>query len=345
MSAKFDQKTFNPEAFGKYVDLIPKTRRNELIRSRAIRPTTTFRTTLSAQTGGNFATFPIFGRLGGEPQNYDGQTDIVASTTTTFDRSVIVIGRAKAWIERDFSEDITGGAGFMSNVARQVGDYWQDVDQDTLLQILVGIFSMTGTENEKFIERHTMDISSDANPNVGLATLNKGMQRAAGDNKQIFGLAIMHSEVATNLENERLFKNLTVTDKDGVTRDLGMATWNGRLVLIDDGMPVIDLGGGASAFETYVLGDGAFDYDNVGAEVPYEMVREAKLNGGQTSLVSRQRKVFAPNGISFTKRHLTSKSPTPEEIKNGRNWELVNDTKGIYIDHKSIPIARIVSRG
>ncbi|MCL2357106.1 MAG: phage coat protein [Defluviitaleaceae bacterium] len=343
--SKFDLKTFNPEAFGAYVNLIPKTRRNELIRSRAIRPTSQFRTTLAAQTAGNVASFPIFGRIGGAAQNYDGETDIVASGTTTFERSVIVVGRANSWVERDFSEDITGGAGFMSNVARQVGEYWQGVDQDTLLQILVGIFSMTGTENERFIERHTMDISSDANPNVGLATLNKAMQRAAGDNKQIFGLAIMHSEVATNLENERLFKNLTQTDANGVTRDLGMATWNGRLVLIDDGMPAIDLGGGSLAFETYVLGDGAFDYDNVGAEVPYEMVREAKTNGGQTSLVSRQRKVFAPNGISFTKNNMASKSPTTSELKDGDNWELVNDANGEYIDHKAIPIARIISRG
>ena len=343
--SKFDLKTFNPEAFGKYVDIVPKTRRNELIRSRAIRPTTQFRETLKAQTGGNFASFPMFGRLGGKPQNYDGQTDIVASTTPTYKRSVIVTGRANAWIERDFSEDITGGAGFMSNVARQVADYWQDIDQDTLLLILKGVFSMMGTENEKFINLHTMDISSSATPNVGLATLNKAMQRAAGDNKQVFGLAIMHSEVATNLENERLFKNLTQTDPNGVTRDLGMATWNGRLVLIDDGMPVIDLGGGASAFETYVLGDGAFDYDNVGAETPYEMVREAKTNGGQTSLVSRQRKVFAPYGISFTMKTMLTDSPTDAELEDSENWTLVNDGNGGYIDHKAIPIARIISRG
>ena len=31
--AKFDAKSFNPQAFGKYVDRIPKTRKNELIKS------------------------------------------------------------------------------------------------------------------------------------------------------------------------------------------------------------------------------------------------------------------------------------------------------------------------
>jgi len=343
--AKFDLKTFNPEAFGAYVNMIPKTRRNELVRSGAIAETSRFRQTLSAQTGGNYATFPMYGRIGGDPLNYDGQTDIVATTTTTFDRSVIVIGRAAAWIEKDFSEDITGGAGFMSNVAQQVSDYWQDVDQDTLLATLNGIYSMTGTENEEFIERHTMDISSDAEPNIGLTTLNSSIQRAGGDNKSIFSLAIMHSSVSTNLENMRLFKNLTMTDVNGVTRDLGMATWNGRLVLIDDGMPLIDIGGGIYRYTTYVLGSGAFEFDNVGAEVPYEMVRDAKTNGGQTSLVSRQRKVFAPYGISFTKQDMATLSPTKAELETGGNWTLVNDRNGKYIEHKAIPIARIISRG
>ena len=43
---------------------------------------------------------------------------------------MVVVGRAKAWIERDFSGDITS-ASFMDNVAAQVADYWDDVDQDT----------------------------------------------------------------------------------------------------------------------------------------------------------------------------------------------------------------------
>lgn len=41
----------------------------------------------------------------------------------------------------------------------------------------------------------------------------------------------MHSEVATNLENLQLLKYLTYTDADGIQRDLGLATWNGRMVI------------------------------------------------------------------------------------------------------------------
>ena len=153
--AKFDRKTFNPEAFGRYIDTIPKIRSNELIRSRALQPNSQIRAAFSNQTGVVYATLPMFGRLDGEPINYDGETDITAHSTPTYDRGVVVVGRANGWVERDFSEDITGGAGFMSNVARQVSEYWEDVDQDTLIAILNGIFNMSGTQNTEFVEKHT----------------------------------------------------------------------------------------------------------------------------------------------------------------------------------------------
>ena len=54
----------------------------------------------------------------------------------SFEQGVVAIGRAKAWTEKDFSYDITGGVDFMDNVAQQVAEYWQDVDQDTLLAVL-----------------------------------------------------------------------------------------------------------------------------------------------------------------------------------------------------------------
>ncbi|MPN15735.1 hypothetical protein SDC9_163069 [bioreactor metagenome] len=101
----------------------------------------------------------------------------------------------------------------------------------------------------------------------------------------------------------------------------------------------------ADTYTTYVFGEGAFDFEDIGAEVPYEMNRDPKTNGGQDTLYSRQRKVFAPFGISFTKTSMASNSPTDAELEDGANWTLVNDGNGEYIDHKSIAVARIISRG
>ena len=399
VQTKFDSKSFNPVVFGKYVERIPSTKRNELIKSRALRGNPQIKAAFSSQTGTAYATIPMTGRIGGTPLNYDGKTNITSQSTTTYERGVIVVGRAQSWTEMDFSTDITGGTDFMGNVAQQVSEYWDSVDQDTLLSILKGIFSMTGTENLKFVNGHTHDITlatgkdSDGHAlnQAGATTLNTAIQKACGDNKAKFTLAIMHSTVATNLENLNLLAYLKQTDANGVQRDLGLATWNGRLVLIDDSMPatggyypatadepgalqVKDSGASGDKqidkknvtpyfgtgtvtaesyvvpgvkYVTYVLGDGAFDYEDIGAKVPYEMSRDPKTNGGQDTLYSRQRKVFAPYGISYTRSSQASLSPTSDELEKGANWSLVHngDSPKEYIDHKAIPIARIISRG
>ncbi len=157
----------------------------------------------------------------------------------------------------------------------------------------------------------------------------------------------MHSAIATNLENLKLLAYMTQTDANGIERQLQLGTWNGRVVLIDDGMPTLDVSGDDpyTKYTTYVLGIGAFDYENIGAETPYEMNRDPKTNGGQNTLYSRQRKVFAPYGISFTKANMAKNSPTDAELQDGTNWTLVNDGNGKFITHKAIPIARIISRG
>lgn len=54
------------------------------------------------------------------------------------------------------------------------------------------------------IKRNTGDAAL-----VGAATLNKAIQKAGGDNKNIFKLVIMHSEVATNLENMLFISHLS----------------------------------------------------------------------------------------------------------------------------------------
>lgn len=367
--AKFDAKSFNPQAFGKYVERIPKTRKNELIKSRVLKGNKEIRDAFSSQTGTAYAVLPMYGRIGGKPQNYDGETDMAPQGSTTFERGVVVVGRMGSWVEKDFSTDITGGVDFMDNVAAQISEYFEDVDQDTLLAILKGIFAMTGAKNLEFVNNHTLDITAEEGEKcyAGATTLNTAIQKASGDKKAKFTMAIMHSVVATNLENMQLLAYLKYTDADGVQRDLAMASWNGRIVLIDDNMPVEEVAAveesgtkgqdgyvapqeAYTKYTTYILGDGAIDFENIGAKVPFEMDRDPAKNGGEDTLYARQRKVFAPYGISYTKKSQAKLSPTDEELANGANWELVNDGATVaankkYIDHKQIYIARIISRG
>lgn len=341
---KFDSKSFNPQAFGAYVETLPNPNKNELIKSRVIVSDAQIKNLLGSQTQSYYATIPFFGRIGGDALNYDGQTDITATSMDTFEQSIVAFGRAKAWNEKDFSVEITAGVDFMSEVAKQVVEYWDDVNTGTFMSIIKGIFSMTGEKNLEFVNNHTLDITGEVDSSLTATTLNTAVQKASGDKRAKFTMVFMHSAVATNLENLKLLEYLKYTDKDGIERSLPLATWNGRTVIIDDGMPVEN-----GKYTTYVFGEGAFKFADLGAKVPYEMSRDAAKNGGEDTLYSRRRMCFAPAGISYTKASQATLSPTDAELANGANWKLIDNGKSgdqlKVVNHKDIAIARIISLG
>lgn len=357
--AKFDSKSFNPQAFGKYVDRIPNVTKNELAKSGAVGTNQNAHDALANQTGSFYARVPYFGRIDGSTsQNNDGGTDITSTNTTTYEQGFVVASRMDGWTEKSFSKNITAGVDFMDNVAAQIADYKMDVRQAMLLAILKGVFSMSTTGStvaakaaKEFLDKHVYNITANAGDDalVGAATLNKAIQKAGGDNKNIFKLVIMHSEVATNLENMKLLKYMTYTDADGIERELALATWNGRTVLVDDNMPTEDVAKAGdveayTAYTTYVLGEGAIILDDIGDAVPYEMSRDPKTNGGQDTLYVRDRYICGVDGISFEKPPTITASASNTDLETGANWNIINDgTKAI--PHKAIAIAKIVSKG
>lgn len=341
MAGIFDTKYFNDEVFGRYLEAIPRVKQNAFLTAGVLNVRNDLRTLLTEQTGGNFISLPMVGRIGGTALNYDGSTNITATGLETFLQSMIVVGRAKGWLEKDFNADITGHD-FMENIAAQVAEYWDDIDQATILKTLEGIFGVT---TNSFAANHTLDITSATTKTVGAETLNNAIQKAAGANKAIFTMVIMHSVVATNLENLSLLNYVKGTDANGVQRDLGLATWNGRTVLIDDEVPV-DTTGTNPKYTTYILGQGAFDYCDVGAKVPREVYRDATTNGGQDMLITRQRKIFAPRGFSFVQPSTPIVSPADTHLATAARWTPVKDTAGTgYYPSQAYPFARIISEG
>ena len=384
--AKFDSKTWNADVFEKYMQKVPNTKENSLIKNGLLNAKPNMTARLRDEVGGNYFTEPIKGLLDGEVLNYDGVVDLTATSRDTFEQGKIIIGRMKGWQEKDFSTELTG-EDFMP-LAQEVKEYYDEVDQADILAILKGIFNMTDT-GSGFVAAHTTETEE----NVGATTMNSALQKASGDKKKVYKIAFMHSAVATNLENLNLLEYLKYTDANGIQRDLTIGTYNGKLVVVDDEMPILNgydeatsgttgalkvVSSGATTgqinladvkkadfypadvaandyvvagekYTTYVLGDKFFDYDNVGVKVPNEMYRDPSTDGGIDVLYTRQRKLFVPKWISFTKSQMASNSPTRAELEDGRNWVVVNNGKDgaskAYVNHKMIPVARIISRG
>ena len=100
-------------------------------------------------------------------------------------------------------------------------------------------------------------------------------------------------------------------------------------------------------YTSYVFKKGFFEYENIGAETPVELVRNAYEKGGFTDLVTRVREMIVPTYISY--KGTGTVSPTNANFANGSNWELANNDKEgankVYVDDKLIPVARIISKG
>ena len=227
---KFRGKIFNNEVFEKYLKTLPSTQKNALINSAIFTTVNKYKSRMSEQAGGYFVVEPIKGRIGGDELNYDGETDITSTSRDTFYQTKICYGRAKAWGEDDFPSEITG-TNFMAE-ASEVKEYWDEKTQATVLSILKGIFAMTGSND--FASKHTYEIDG----NLTADGCNRAAQKALGDAKSDLGVMFVHSAVSTNLEGLNLIEFMKYTDKSGITRDLTIGTYNGKLLIVDDGMPV-----------------------------------------------------------------------------------------------------------
>ena len=342
---KFRDKIFNPEVFERYLVTLPSTKENTLINSGLFTVVNKYKAKMAEQTGGYAVLEPIKGRLGGTPVNYDGNTNIPkGAERDTFYQRKICYGRAQSWGEYDFSTDITS-TNFKAE-AQEVKTYWDEQRQDVVLAILAGIFDMSGGVNGDFVSKHTYDVTTASNPNLTADALNRAAQKALGDNKAKLDVMYTHSAVSTNLEGLNLIDFLKYTDAEGIERDLTIGTFNGRLVFVDDDMPV-EADSLGNIYTSYVFKKGFFEYENIGAEVPTEIARDAYDKGGKTDLISRVREMIVPTLISY--KGTGTVSPTNTNFATGSNWELANNDKTgankVYVDDKLIPVARIISRG
>ena len=349
-NVEFNGIIINERAFGAYTETLPHQHRNALIKSGVFVRDPRIVSMLKNQHGSYFGVVPIKGRIGGKPVNYDGKTDIPYDGIGTLTQSFVAYGRAKAWGELDFTTDISAGENPLQWMGQQVADYRDDEDTKIVMGVTNALFNMTGDEEQAFAEKHTLDVSDTVDTVVTAESLNNLVQQASGDKRGQFTTVFMHSTVAKNLENMKLLEYMKGTDANGIQRDLSMGTWNGRTVIIDDGMPYDPETG---KYTTYVFGRGAFSFDSLGAKVPTEIERIAREKGGITVMINRWRNVLVPYGISFIGNNKVlqsgTMSPTDEHLFDPTNWAIVSNGKtgaqreGVL--HRDIPIARIISKG
>lgn len=342
MSTTYLGYVFDEEIFNRRWGNEPDPVLNAMIQSGAVVNDATI-AGLVAQ-GGDRYTVPFYNILDASTadQNYDGQTDIVATEHSSDSCTGIVFGRSKAWFARDFIGDITQDDP-MANIVSKVANWWQKKDQSRLIGILTAIFGITSDADWA---NHTTNIATAAasvtdDNLVGVATINNAIQQANGDNKGAYSLAVMHSAVANRLANLQLLEYWKYNDANGIQRPMNLASANGLTVVIDDGVPVAPSSSatGQSEYTTFLFGNGFIRTADAPVDVASEVDRDPAKYGGMDTLYTRKRKTYHPNGFSYIVPTTGyTHSPTDAQLTATAQWE-------IKYPAKTIPAARLITNG
>ena len=341
---------FDAELFYMQWQTVQDLTKTALYDSGAVQNNATIQSMIAS--GSDLYTFPFYNLIGGTPDNYDGATNITVDDTSGTYQSGIVFGRAHSWKGQDFVVDFNSGADPMRQVASQVARYWQKQRQAILLKLLYGVLSTTDNTGgyQSAWKLHTTDlkVTSDKEPTednkMGDTTVGDAIQKAVGDNSDVFSLAVMHSKVATNLANLQLLHYRKFTDASGIERQLKIADYNGLTVIVDDGVPATPNAAAGSSkgvvdYTTYLLGIGAIQHATAPVKTPVETHREPFEKGGYDALVTRLRETLHPNGFTFKQPASSyTHSPTDAQLADAANWIIAAEPKGIAM-------AQIITNG
>lgn len=291
--------------------------------------------------GSNYYTTPFYKDLEGDPQKYDGETDVETTYTDSGVQSGVVYSQMKSFGSKVFVRDFTT-ADPMANIIKRISKYWGKIDLKSVIYILEGVFGITSdTEWNK----HTTNIAtattsvSDSNK-IGLTSLRDTAVKALGENADELTLAIMHSTVANTLSNLQVLQFFEY-QKDGMSYDVRVARSGNMLVLVSDQVPVAESSTAEGEYEytTYLFGLGALLTAPAPVEHPSDYLYDPEESGGTEKLITRRRKTYHPNGFTFTYNNQTLPTTVePEEFATADNWAIAMRADNIHM-------ARLITNG
>lgn len=232
--------------------------------------------------------------------------------------------RTKAWSSADLVGELVGSDP-MKRISSRTGAWWGR-SMDRMAYATIKGFLADNAANDSGDMIHDVTAASGNWTINGESVAKSAMSpRVVLDAKQQMGDIAdqlkkihMHSQVYTNLQKQQL-----ITFREPATAQIRIPFYLDYQVVIDDNMPVTDLGGGNLDFTSYLTADGILGYGENPPEIPVAVKRE-ELQGngaGIEILVTRRQFALSPYWFSFTNASVADEFPTNAELALAANWD------------------------
>lgn len=339
-TGEFGGFAFDPEVFADYMAEQP-TWSNAIIASGILQEDSTIMSLIGSK--GNVATLPFYKAMDikdYEPYNNDGETNNVPKDINGGKQTAMLIQRMMAWKEQDFTKELTG-ADPMAHIAASVNNYYQQVWEAELMNIINAVMQLEGVKNHIYdiasTETDDVEAVEDANK-INETSMIYAEQKALGDAQNGFGLVIMHSLILARYKALGLVEYMKFNNANGLQQEVNLPTINGKVVVTSDRY-TIDTTNTVPKYITTIVGNGAFlTAQKTNYENPYYTDYDPESNAGIQKLYTKQGRVLHPNGFSLDVSKIAKESPTKLELGNKTNWNLA-------FNEKNVRIGQIISNG
>ncbi len=228
---------------------------------------------------------------------------------------------------------VVSGDDPMGVIVDLVAEYWARVDQGMVVSCLKGVFaSATMAGNKLAIASETIAGQSSTTRLNGATFVDATVK--LGDRGDRLTAVAMHSATEAALRKLDLID--FIPDSEGKAQ---IKTFQGRRVIVDDGLPVRNGTTDGLVYTTYLFGPGAFakgaaplSSEPVQGGFGTEGVEWTRAALASDSLfINRRRYILHPRGVKFTSASVAGNSPTNAELEMGANWSRVFESKNVRI--------------
>lgn len=283
------------------------TKTNRFVQSGILTPDADFGSHL-LESSEDIMTLPFTNDLEGDPEMWSDTKDITVAGMTTGSQRAFRLKLDKAFGYTDISQQFS-----VSNpadvISTRFSNWWNVVDQKTLMAILSGVFANEDIAAAKLFD----DSAKNFGPRGFLATINK-----LGDlQDQTFNKIAVNSAAYAEMKAQQMID--TVQPGQAVTP---FGNYNGMQIVVDDDLPLDDSGVATS----YIFGSGSVAYSVANPTNGVEVEREAKKQGGRTNVINRRVESIHVKGTSVAKGFTPAEqSVTIADLSDGATWEMAKD--------------------